>query len=115
MTVVQDADEQRSTAAAAVAPGTVLAWGAGPLGDGTTNGSNLPVRVSGLTGVTAVAAGRFYGLGLLSDGTVRAWGENVSGNLGDGTTVNRTSPVRVRNLTGVIGVSGGAQHSLAVQ
>ena len=40
--------------------GTVWAWGhnaAGQLGDGTTAQRTTPVRVSGLTGVAAVAAG----------------------------------------------------------
>ena len=56
------------------------------------------VPISGLTGVTAIAAGKTYSLALLADGTVRAWGGNGSGQLGDGTTTGRNTPVAVGGL-----------------
>ncbi|MCM3571360.1 RCC1 domain-containing protein [Neobacillus mesonae] len=55
--------------------GTVRAWGYngdGELGDGTYDSSNVPVQVSGLTDVIAIAAGAYHSLALLSDGTIRA-------------------------------------------
>src|SRR2546426_11879745 len=51
----------------------LVAWGAnstGELGNGTTAQANLPVGGSGLSGVTAVAAGTGHSLALLSNGTV---------------------------------------------
>ena len=57
--------------------GTVMAWGdndEGELGNGTTGGRcDVPVPVSGLSGVTAISAGTRYSLALLSNGTVMAW------------------------------------------
>src|SRR5439155_20766107 len=68
---------------------TVWAWGAnhrGQLGADTglapgtlpgtvTSNSDAPVRVRGLSGVSAIAGGNNFGLALLSDGTVWAWGD----------------------------------------
>jgi pimeloyl-ACP methyl ester carboxylesterase len=102
---------------ALLSDGTVWAWGSnrdwadnlyGSLGDGTTsNGSTVPVRVSGLTGVTAIAAGLGSGYALRSDGTVWAWGPNFFGELGNGTTTQSTVPVKVSGLTGVAAIAGG--------
>jgi len=99
--------------------GTVWAWGShafGKLGIGVTFiPSYIPVQVSGLTGVIAVAAGKDNSLAVKSDGTVWAWGDNSVGQLGDTTTTNRSAPVQVSGLTGVIAVAGGGTHSLAVK
>ena len=51
--------------------------------------------MSGLSGVTAIAAGYDFGLALLSNGTVMAWGNNSEGELGDGLG---GEPGRVRGL-----------------
>ena len=83
---------------AARSDGTVWAWGdnrVGELGDGTTTDRLAPVQVTGLTGVTQVAAGCTHSLALRSDGTVWAWGANGAGQLGRGTvTVTRSRPPR---------------------
>lgn len=97
--------------------GTVRAWGynaGGELGDGTTTNRITPVPVSGLTGVTAIAAGAGSGYALMSDRTVRAWGLNFGGQLGDGTTNDSTVPVVVSGLTGVTAIAGGGSSGYAV-
>src|SRR5207253_2993382 len=97
----------------------VAAWGgneAGQLGDGTTESSDLPQAVSGLSGVTAIAAGSGFSLALLGDGTVMAWGNNRAGELGDGTTDSSDVPVGSSGLSGlgVTAISAGADFSLAL-
>jgi len=98
--------------------GTVMAWGddaSGQLGNGTTtNGEVLPVPVSGLSGVSAIAGGGYHSLAALSNGTVMAWGLNSSGQLGDATTASSDVPVAVSGLSGVTAVAGGGRHSLAL-
>ncbi len=118
--------------------GTVMTWGfdqQGQLGVGTTTGpdkcnegfepcSTVPVAVTGVSEVTAVAAGTNQSLALLRNGTVLAWGENLYGNLGDGTIENRDSPVAVcaagetapcaHRLENVTAIAEGWQYGLAL-
>jgi hypothetical protein len=98
--------------------GTVWTWGAnyhGQLGDGTKTDRSSPVKVLGLTGVVALAAGDKYSLAVMLDGKVWTWGSNFYGQLGDGTTTDRSSPVQVPGLTGVVAVAAGGGHSLALK
>ena len=108
--------------------GTVWAWGfngLGALGNGTSgNSSNVPVQVhdpsdpSGfLQDVTAVAAGASHSFALKSDGTVRSWGANNTGQLGNGTSSfgPTTTPVTVSGLSGVKALAGGGNLSLALK
>ncbi|MGH2852702.1 MAG: GDSL-type esterase/lipase family protein [Solirubrobacteraceae bacterium] len=91
--------------------GTVWAWGyggVGQLGDGSPSGSDVPVQVSGLSGVVAVAGGSADGYALLSDGTVEAWGENQEGQLGIGHAGPYSDvPVEVASLSGVTSIASG--------
>ncbi|MDQ0241601.1 RCC1 domain-containing protein [Arthrobacter bambusae] len=99
--------------------GTVRAWGSnfvGQLGNGTTGiGSSAPAQVTGLTGVAAVTASDFSAYALLSDGTVRAWGDNSSGQLGSGTSANSSNrPVQVQGLSGVTSIVASNYNAYAL-
>ena len=94
--------------------GTVWAWGDnayGQLGIGTTTNQSTPVQVTGLSGVTAIAAGRHISFAVGSDGASNgvlwAWGRNDDGELGDGSTLTRTRPVMVGTLSSVVAVAAG--------
>ena len=99
----------------------MFAWGwniVGQLGNGSTNGSDVPVKVRlpGGTKVTEIAAGFAHSLAVTSTGAVFAWGKNYDGELGNGTTTDSDVPVKVNLPAGtkVTAVAAGAEHSLAV-
>jgi len=90
-----------------VAPGVLWAWGAngeGQLGDGTTIRRSIPIRVNNLDEGKAIVAARVAGGGfvggghtlvLRADGTVWAWGENLTGE--PGTGIPPTVPLRFKS------------------
>lgn len=78
--------------------GRVFTWGfnsQGQLGQGTKGHVTVrkPAMIDGLDGVTAVAAGLTHALALRSDGTIRSWGGNSSGQLGNGNGFDSAFPV----------------------
>jgi len=70
--------------------------------------SNTPVQVSGLDGVVKIAASNEHALVLKSDGTVWAWGRNLSGQLGNGTNIDSNIPVQVNGLDEVVDIAASA-------
>src|SRR5262249_28447722 len=64
--------------------------------------------------VAAIAGGNSeFNCALLTDGTVRCWGNNNYGQLGDGTTIEHNTPVAVVGLTGVAEIAVGSAHVCA--
>jgi len=119
--------------------GKVLAWGEntnGELGDGTNAGpetcgqevgacSRVPVEVTGLSEVVAIAAGTESGLALERDGNVMTWGNGEFGQLGHGNDTNSDVPQPVcavngkkskcaPYLSGVRSISGGYTNGYAL-
>ena len=93
----------------AVDLGSVWCWGsnrAGVFGIGTTDvpdaGAGVPVNVPGVGGATAVAAGSLYSCALLSDGTVKCWGQSTAGQYS-------LSPSPVPGLSGGVVAIAGSQ------
>jgi alpha-tubulin suppressor-like RCC1 family protein len=98
--------------------GTVMAWGsnhADQLGNGSAGGnSSFPTAVTGLSAVTAIAAGNArHSLARLSNGTIEAWGYNPDGQLGNGLNINSPVPITVNGLGQVAGIATGGSHSLS--
>lgn len=79
--------------------GSAYCWGQnsfGELGDGTTAGKNIPVKVFGLSPadpVVSIAASSGHSCALLAGGSVKCWGANYYGQIGDGTKVGKLTPV----------------------
>lgn len=85
----------------------------GQLGDGSTTSSLAAVQVKGVTGATAVSAGRRHSCAI-AGGLVYCWGSNDGGQIGDNTMTDRPAPVQVAGLTGVTEISAGGHHTCAL-
>src|SRR6266536_1851929 len=103
------------------ADGVVWAWGSnerGQLGDATTTGRSLPVRVKGFGPIVAIAAGLDFSLALDLEGRVWAWGANGHGQLGDGTIQDRLLPVgtsaKLDEVVAISACGGGGENSVAL-
>ena len=80
----------------------------GQLGTGSTASSAVPVKVTGVSQVTGIAAGWDSVVAIVAGGaSVWAWGANDYGQLGDGTLAGRTTPVRVTQI-GTVHIAGAA-------
>jgi len=88
--------------AQATATGIVVAWGCGTGGGFPVDAGQCNVP-SGLSGVTAIAAGEFNSLALKEDGTVVAWGECLG---------QCSAP---SGLSGVTAIAAEELHSLALE
>lgn len=98
---------------------TVKCWGQnsfGQLGNGSTAPAFIPgSAISNLTNVARISSRRNTTCVVLTDKTVRCWGQNNFGQVGDGTTANRTSPVSPLNLSDVNEISAGGSLTCATR
>ncbi|MGO9489527.1 MAG: IPT/TIG domain-containing protein [Solirubrobacteraceae bacterium] len=100
-----------SFALALLRGGQLKAWGSdgfGELGDGGKAGyeSTTPVAVSGLSGVTAIAAAGSHSVALLSGATVETWGYGALGN-GTHSGYSKVPVTLTCDLTGLVGIGAG--------
>jgi alpha-tubulin suppressor-like RCC1 family protein len=104
---------------AVLSGGTAECWGAnarGQLGDGNAPTSALtPTAVSGLTNVTAIAAGGQFTCALIGDGHVSCWGANNDGQLGIGNTTDSSTPTTVDGITDATAIAVGTWSACAIR
>ncbi|TCS39780.1 RCC1 domain-containing protein [Reinekea marinisedimentorum] len=84
------------------ADGSLVCWGYnldGRLGNGTTENSNVPVPVTGLTNVAKVAL-HFNSCAILEAGTVYCWGDDYG-----------STPVLIDGITDAIDIDIASSHS----
>jgi len=94
---------------------TVWCWGAGYLGDGSTDRSDIPIKVTGFSGTPVqIATDNTHSCMLMADATVKCWGTNIVGELGNGNFVNQTNPVSVSGLSNVKTIAIGSAASCAI-
>lgn len=100
--------------------GSVKCWGLnnnGQLGlSTTTSQSSTPLTIAGLSGVADIKVGGSSVCALTSNGGVKCWGSNSSGQIGNGSTGGVvTAPADVSGLqSGVKQVAVGNTHACAV-
>ncbi len=103
-----------------VPPRELWAWGGdytGQVGDGSLLIDQInPVHIGTQTDWKKVAAGYEFSLGIRSDGTLWAWGNDFSGQLGDGgSNVDQAEPVQVGTYNDWVTVEGGSNHALGIR
>jgi alpha-tubulin suppressor-like RCC1 family protein len=101
----------------AAAGGSVWAWGAnamGTLGDGSTVGRSVPVRVASMPTATTIAAGTDWAAAVGTDGRLRSWGHNHRGQLADGGSSDRLTPSPSISVPRLLAVAAAQTHGLVV-
>jgi len=105
--------------------GSLWTWGwntGGQLGDGTSgwaNNRHTPVQIGTDTNWVSVSAGSSHTVAIRTDGSLWAWGRNVSGQLGNGTVtgwdIPNPDPVRIGTGTNWASVIAGSLHTVALR
>ena len=105
---------------ALLADGTIKSWGSdyvGQLGDDAALVDQpTPVDVVGIDNAIAIAAGDYFSLALLSNGTIKSWGTDAYGELGNDAefSPDQPTPVDVVGIDNATTIAAGWKHSLAI-
>jgi len=67
-----------------------------------------------VVGASQVAGGYEYTCALMTDSTVKCWGDNTYGQLGNGTNTSSTIPVDVYGIDSATHIDAGYRHACAV-
>ncbi|XP_053688822.1 probable E3 ubiquitin-protein ligase HERC2 isoform X2 [Sabethes cyaneus] len=99
--------------------GLLFAWGDGDfgkLGNGSCNGSPVPVQVEGVANVARIFSGSQFSVALSYDGKLYSWGKGHGGRLGHGNSEHSNVPLLIHTLEGrkVVDVAVGSAHCLAL-
>jgi Regulator of chromosome condensation (RCC1) repeat len=104
--------------------GTVWAWGQnnhGQFGNFSTDFSDLPVMVAGLSHATGISAGGEHAVATATSGisvltSVWAWGDNDDGQLGSTPSIARSRPANTVGIgSGITQLSAGGAYVLALK
>jgi alpha-tubulin suppressor-like RCC1 family protein len=101
--------------------GTVRCWGTnygGVLGidEKMAENSATPASpIQGITGAKAIAGSEHHMCAIMSDDTVKCWGQNSSGQLGDGSVESSAIAVDALGLDDVTLITAGAQTTCALR
>ncbi len=101
------------------ADGFVYAWGyngQGQLGkapSGNVSDNWVPVKISGLSGVTAISAGAYHSAAV-KDGGAWTWGANWSNQLGRSATTHQFNPGQVLGVSSVMAIATGGAYTAAL-
>jgi alpha-tubulin suppressor-like RCC1 family protein len=95
---------------------TVWCWGNdydGRLGDGGSDGQNVPVQVHSPVALVSLAAGLHHACGLDASGVAYCWGSGNEGELGNGAIGAARVPTAIAGLQ-FRSISPGAFHSCGI-
>ena len=112
------------SAAAITSNGDLYTWGANDArqlglpttGANTTGGWSAPIKVAGISNVTAVSMGYRHCLAITSNGDLYVWGHNMSGALGTGDRGDTyiEAPQKLAGLSNITAICAGANRSAAI-